>query len=109
MSKTGNSLWRIEIGDPFLATLSLQSTFPLYLLSYLNFHPLEVVSRYRDPQRQVGENYYMFNLRPNIYTSLLLNTHSISNYRDLISQQNRYKTIIVVVKVKHYLPSSVLI
>ena len=23
----------------------------------LNFHPLEVVSRYRDPQPQVGENY----------------------------------------------------
>ena len=23
----------------------------------LNFHPVEVVSRYRDPQFQVGENY----------------------------------------------------
>ena len=33
-----------------------------------NFHPLEVVSRYRDPQLQVGENYsYVFNLRPNIF------------------------------------------
>ena len=33
-------------------------------LIYLNFHPLEVVSRYRDPQLQVGENYsYLFNLR----------------------------------------------
>ena len=32
--------------------------------SYLNFHPIEVVSRYRDPQLQVGENYiYLFNLR----------------------------------------------
>ena len=30
--------------------------------SNLNFHPLEVVSRYRDPQLQVGENYwYLFN------------------------------------------------
>ena len=30
----------------------------------LNFHPLEVVSRYRDPQLQVAENYsYLFNLR----------------------------------------------
>ena len=30
---------------------------------YLNFHPLEVVSRYREPQLQVGENYsYLFNL-----------------------------------------------
>ena len=24
---------------------------------YLNFHPVEVVSRYRNPQLQVGENY----------------------------------------------------
>ena len=28
----------------------LPANFP-----YLNFHPLEVVSRYRDPQLQVGE------------------------------------------------------
>ena len=36
----------------------------------VNFHPLEVVSRYRDPQLQVGENYsYKFNLRPNIRKS----------------------------------------
>ena len=26
-------------------------------ISYLNFAPLEVVSRYRDPQLQVGQNY----------------------------------------------------
>ena len=26
-------------------------------ISNLNFNPLEVVSRYRDPQLQVGENY----------------------------------------------------
>ena len=25
--------------------------------NYLNFHPPEVVSRYREPQLQVGENY----------------------------------------------------
>ena len=32
-------------------------------LDNLNFHPLEVVSRYRDPQLQVGENYpYLLNL-----------------------------------------------
>ena len=37
------------------------------VLSYLNFDPLEVASRYREPQLQVGENYsYSFNLRPNI-------------------------------------------
>ena len=43
----------------------------LFLLSYLFlvYHPLEVVSRYRDPQLQVGENCtYLFNLRPNICT-----------------------------------------
>ena len=28
------------------------------MISYFNFHPSEVVSRYRDPQLQVGENYY---------------------------------------------------
>ena len=47
-------------------------------LSNLNFHPLEVASRYRDPQLQVGENYsYLFNLRPNIYKSCCLNTHFV--------------------------------
>ena len=31
--------------------------------SYLNFHPLKVVSRYLDPQLQVGENdSYVLNL-----------------------------------------------
>ena len=36
-------------------------------LIYLIFEPLEVVSRYRDPQLQVVENYsYMFNLKPDI-------------------------------------------
>ena len=33
-------------------------------LIYLNFHPLEVASRYRDPQLQVGGNYsYLLNWR----------------------------------------------
>ena len=33
-------------------------------LNNLNFHPLEVVSRCRDPQLQAAENYwYLFNLR----------------------------------------------
>ena len=39
-------------------------------ITYLNFQPLEVVSRYRDPQPQVIENYsHLFNLRTNIYKS----------------------------------------
>ena len=34
---------------------------------YLNFHQLEVVSRYRDTQIQVGEIHrYLLKLRPNI-------------------------------------------
>ena len=34
----------------------------------LNFHPLEVVSRYRDPQLQVDENYsYFCYLKANIF------------------------------------------
>ena len=46
------------------------------MFSYFNFHPLEVVSRYRDPQLQVGENYsYFLNFRSNICKSLCLKTH----------------------------------
>ena len=40
----------------------------------LNFHPLEVVSRYRDSQLQVCKNYAsLFNLRPNVCKSWSLN------------------------------------
>ena len=36
-------------------------------VSNLNFHLLQVVSRYRDPQLQVGENFsYVFNFKTNI-------------------------------------------
>ena len=43
--------------------------FPAKLI-YLNFHPLEVVSRYRDPQLQAAENYsYLFNLSTDICKS----------------------------------------
>ena len=46
--------WSIVFIDPLPAKLY-----------FLNFYPLEVVSRYRDPQLQVGENYsYLFNLKP---------------------------------------------
>ena len=39
----------------------------------LNFQALEVVSRYRDPQLQVTENWwYLWNLSPNIYQSFYL-------------------------------------
>ena len=50
----------------------------------LNFHSLEVVSRYRDPQLQAAENYsYMFNMIPNICKYWRLNTNYIPNNGDL--------------------------
>ena len=46
----------------------------------LNFHPLEVVSRYHDQHLQVAENYsYLFHLRPNICKFSCPNTHFIPN------------------------------
>ena len=49
-------------------------------LMYLNFKPLEVVSRYRDPQLQVAENYsYLINLSTTICKSCCLDTHFIPN------------------------------
>ena len=55
------------------------------MLIYLNFHPLEVLSRYRDPQLKVAENYsYLFNSGTNIWKSLCLDTHSIPNNSDLV-------------------------
>ena len=54
-------------------------------LIHLNLQPPEVVSRYRDPQPQVVENYsYLFNLRPNIYKCWCLNTNFIPNNSDII-------------------------
>ena len=47
----------------------MNNHYPFKLI-YLNFHPLEVVSRCRDPQLQVGEKYsHLLNLRPNICKS----------------------------------------
>ena len=45
------------------------NSYPAKLI-YFNFQPLEVVSRYRDPQLQASENYlYLFNLGTNICIS----------------------------------------
>ena len=53
----------------------LVSTLALISVIYLNFYPLEIVSRYRDPQLQVIENYsYVFNLSTNICKSCCLDT-----------------------------------
>ena len=54
-------------------------------LIYLNFHPLEVASRYRDPQLQVAEKYsYLFNFRPNICKSWWLDAYFIPYNTDLV-------------------------
>ena len=52
-------LIKFDLFNPFAAKLSI-----------LIFHQLEVVSRYRDPQLQVGENdSHLFNLRQHICKS----------------------------------------
>ena len=52
----------------------------------LNFQPLELVSRYRDAQLQVTENYwYLFNLTSNSCKYWCLSSHFISNKCDVIS------------------------
>ena len=57
----------------------------ILLWIFLNFHPLEVVSRYRDTQLQVTKNYsFLFNLSTNICKSWCLDTHSIPNNSDLV-------------------------
>ena len=55
-------------------------------LIYLIFHPLENVSRYRDPQLQSAEKYsYLFNFRPNICKSWYSNAKFSPNINELIS------------------------
>ena len=59
-------------------------------LNDLNFHRLEDVSPYRDPQREVGENYSynysnLFNLRPDICkSSWCLQAHFVPNNNNSI-------------------------
>ena len=51
-------------------------------LIYLNFHPLEVVSRYHDPQLQVGKNYsYLHNLNLMFIFNLMFKQAFRSQYQ----------------------------
>ena len=64
--------------------LSFVNPYPAKWI-YLYFQPLEVVSRYRDPQLQVAENYFYFlNCSKNMCKSWCLDTHLISNNSDLV-------------------------
>ena len=54
-------------------------------LRYFSFYPLEVVSRYRDPQLQVTEKYsHLITLSTNMCKSSCLDAHFIPNNSDLI-------------------------
>ena len=68
MSCVGSGKWV----NPSSAKLSYLRSY--FILPHLNVHQLEVVSRYRDPQLQVGEKYsYLSNLRLNIHNFHLFN------------------------------------
>ena len=54
-------------------------------VKWLNFQPLEVVDRGSETQPEVVNNYpYLFDLRPNIYKTLCLNSNFIPNNSGLI-------------------------
>ena len=57
-------------------------------IEIINFHPFEVVSRYRDPQLQVRGKNHLVNLRPIICKSL--NTHSVFNNCELTLKALKY-------------------
>ena len=65
------------MGHVYVASMSeLNDQFSPYpaKLTYLNCHPLKVVSLYRDTQLQVAENYlYLFNLK--IFTNIDVQKH----------------------------------
>ena len=70
-----------DAGNPF------PTKFPT-----LNFHPLQVVSRRRDPQLKVGENYsYLFNRRPKTFA----NREFEHTFR---SQQQRFNRLLKRIK-----------
>ena len=55
-------------------------------LIYLNFQPPEVVSRYRDPQPQVVENYsYLFILRQSLNIHFIPNNSAVTGQKRLLS------------------------
>ena len=54
-----NSRLVLDEDDNGKLRLERVNSYPAKLI-YLNFHPLQVVSRYRDPQLQMGENYSLF-------------------------------------------------
>ena len=72
-------------------------------LSDRNFHPLEVVSPYRDPQLQVNKDYtYLFTLRSNIRCNGYdLLTQIIVTYMAAVSniESITFGIIMIIVKI----------
>ena len=100
--KVGTNQWRIQDmrkrgrakmifilispGHITISTNSELNPLPAKFLN-LNFHPLKVVSRYRDPQLAVVEKFshYFCLVRDQTFANLeCLNTHFIPNNCDLI-------------------------
>ena len=82
MISNWKTLWSLWIIDNTISVVRVDP-YPAKFI-YLNFHPLEVVSRYRDPQLQVVWNYtYLFILSTDIYKSWRSDTHFIPNNREL--------------------------
>ena len=62
-----------------------------------NFHPLEVVSRWRDPQLQASENYSdLTKWRSTLFKSCWLMSHFISNI---------YKKVVIIVLITNENPN----
>ena len=71
----------LKFKKPNLHTMLVQPLNPLTAkLFNLNFHPLEVVSRWRDPQLQVSENYSdLTKWRSTVFKYCWLMSHFIFN------------------------------
>ena len=71
----------------------------------LNVHPLEVVSRFCDPQLQVGENYsYLFHLKPHISLVFKRTLHSDKKRFKLLNTDNPLQPEFTIVIFIHYKP-----
>ena len=75
MHKIISALYKVNFHNDLEVAKSL-NPYPAKVI-YLNFQPLEVVSRYRDPQPQVIENYsYLFETET--FTNLAVHTVILS-------------------------------
>ena len=82
----------LEVMTRYREPQSVQCYPLLLILIYLYFHPLKIVLRYRDPQFQVVENYsYLFNLRSTFCKFWCFNTHFAPNISDFMANKTNWK------------------